>query len=172
MVKLQDFAREMGVTDRAIQKHLKRYAEELEGLFERRGPNGTWLSEEACEFLRGKMKNSPIVVADNSLMLENDRLKKEIERLHMKLEDKQDKIEILQEQNASLALAGAQIKLLEADNAAKDKLITDTAKEAQEAILELSEVRKQFEDEKHLLEQQIAALKKAGFWKRLRGWKE
>lgn len=168
MVKLQDFAREMGVTDRAIQKHLKRYAEELEGLFERRGPNGTWLSEEACELLRGKMKSSPVVVADNSLMLENDRLKKEIERLHMKLEDKQDKIEILQEQNASLALAGTRIQLLEADNEAAKLKVSEAEKTVQEA----SEALKRVEDEKHLLEQQIAAMKKAGLWKRIRGWKE
>lgn len=59
MVKLTDFARQMGVTERAIQKHLKKYAAELEGTFERKGPNGTWLSDEACEFLRSKMKQAP-----------------------------------------------------------------------------------------------------------------
>ena len=59
MIKLQDFAKQQGVTDRAIQKHLKTYAEELEGLYERKGPNGTWLTDEACEILRSKMKQAP-----------------------------------------------------------------------------------------------------------------
>ena len=43
MIKLQDFAKECGVTDRAIQKHLVKYADELNGLYERKGPNGTCL---------------------------------------------------------------------------------------------------------------------------------
>ena len=60
MIKLQDFARQQGVTDRAIQKHLNTYAEDLEGLYERKGPNGTWLTDEACEILRSKMKQQPI----------------------------------------------------------------------------------------------------------------
>lgn len=62
MIKLQDFARQQGVTDRAIQKHLKTYADELEGLYERKGPNGTWLTDEACEILRSKMKQQPVVL--------------------------------------------------------------------------------------------------------------
>ena len=62
MIKLQDFAKQQGVTDRAIQKHLKTYADELEGLFQRKGPNGTWLTDEACEILRSKMKQSPATV--------------------------------------------------------------------------------------------------------------
>lgn len=62
MIKLQDFAKQQGVTDRAIQKHLKTYADEFEGLFQRKGPNGTWLTDEACELLRSKMKQAPATV--------------------------------------------------------------------------------------------------------------
>lgn len=78
MIKLQDFARQQGVTDRAIQKHLKKYENELTGLFERKGPNGTWLTEEACEFLRSKMKRPPAEVYDSSKDEEIERLKARI----------------------------------------------------------------------------------------------
>lgn len=77
MIKLQEFARQQGVTDRAIQKHLKKYEDELWGLFERKGPNGTWLSEEACEFLRGKMKQK-VEIYDPSKDEEIERLKERI----------------------------------------------------------------------------------------------
>lgn len=85
MIKLQDFARECGVTDRAIQKHLKTYADELEGLYQRKGPNGTWLTEEACEILRSKMRQNPIVVGDNETYRENERLKEKVDILQEKL---------------------------------------------------------------------------------------
>ena len=62
MIKLQDFAKQQGETDRAIQKHLKTYADECEGLFQRKGPNGTWLTDEACELLRSKMKQAPATI--------------------------------------------------------------------------------------------------------------
>ena len=52
-IKLSDFARDCGVTDRAVQKHLKKLETELEGHFERRGPQGgTWLDELAQEKIR------------------------------------------------------------------------------------------------------------------------
>ena len=77
MIKLQDFAKECGVTDRAIQKHLVKYADELNGLYERKGPNGTWLSDAACDILRSKMKQQPIVVSDGSLARQAEELKAE-----------------------------------------------------------------------------------------------
>ena len=77
VIKLQDFAKECGVTDRAIQKHLVKYADELNGLYERKGPNGTWLSDAACDILRSKMKQQPIVVSDGSLARQAEKLKSE-----------------------------------------------------------------------------------------------
>jgi predicted DNA binding protein len=96
MIKLQDFARQNGVTDRAIQKHLKKYESELEGLFERRGSNGTWLSDEACRFLLGKMKTNPVVVLENENQAELERLRKRVEELEDRLERKDILIEKLQ----------------------------------------------------------------------------
>lgn len=128
MIKLQDFARERGVTDRAIQKHLKTYAAELEGLYERKGPNGTWLSEEACEILKSKMKQAPLVVGDSEQQRETERLKAENEKLKDALLDARDKIIELQDKQALLEAAEKETKLLEgfiADAKAEIKVLTD-----------------------------------------------
>ena len=108
MIKLQDFARQNGVTDRAIQKHLKKYESELEGLFERRGSNGTWLSDEACLFLQGKMKTNPVVVIDNENQEELERLRKRVQELEERMERKDILIEKLQErvEEQSLRIEG------------------------------------------------------------------
>lgn len=122
MIKLQDFARECGVTDRAIQKHLKTYAAELEGLYKRKGPNGTWLSDEACEILRSKMRTTQVMIFDASL---NERLQ-ELEK-----ENK----ELLKEVNAARKEAvEAQKQLLEAKGA-------QARLEGTQALLEASESR-------------------------------
>lgn len=88
MMKLGDFARVQGVTDRQVQRLVKKYAADLEGLYERKGPNGTWLSEEACEILRGKMKSQPVELYDDTkekkikeLEASKEQLKEENERL-------------------------------------------------------------------------------------------
>lgn len=86
MIKLQDFARQQGVTDRAIQKHLKTYAAELDGLFQRKGPNGTWLTEEACEILRSKMKQAPVAVYEPDERI--GKLEEKIKKLEDRLERK------------------------------------------------------------------------------------
>lgn len=92
MVKLQDFAKQQGVTDRQIQRLLKKYEVELEGLFERRNQNGTWLSDEACDILKSKMKTNPVVVIDD----ETEKLRKRIEELEERMERKDLLIEKLQ----------------------------------------------------------------------------
>lgn len=78
MIKLQDFARQMGVTDRAVQKQLKKYETELAGMFERRGKNGTWLSDEAAGFLRRRMKTQAVEIYDPVKDVEIERLKERI----------------------------------------------------------------------------------------------
>lgn len=113
MIKLQDFARECGVTDRAIQKHLKTYAEELEGLYQRKGPNGTWLSEEACRILRSKMKQLPPAVIDGETVRENDELKKRIRELETRLSEKEMLVEMAQRRADALQERVGQVYALE-----------------------------------------------------------
>lgn len=64
MIKLQDFATQQGVTDRQVQRLLNKYEDELAGLYQRKGPNGTWLTEEACDILRSKMRQAPAAVIE------------------------------------------------------------------------------------------------------------
>lgn len=159
MIKLQDFARERGVTDRQIQRLLQKYAAELEGLFQRKGPNGTWLSEEACEILRSKMKSNPVSeVVDTR---EVDELKKKLAEAEKKISDKEKYITALEAGNLrqqerlnflegnQLLLEEGQKKIgeLEAENSAlshdMNSLKLDKAKaekEAENAKLEASEL--------------------------------
>lgn len=105
MIKLQDFAKQMNVTDRAIQKHLKNYADEFEGLYKRKGPNGTWLSDEACELLRSKMRILPTTVADA--------------QVYRELEEAKKKIELLQEEKAQISVLNSALSEWKATNALK-----------------------------------------------------
>ena len=118
MIKLQDFARQQGVTDRAIQKHLKTYAAELEGLFQRKGPNGTWLTDEACEILRSKMKQAPVTVFEpdarvNELMERVKVLEEKLERKEILLTASQETAQKAQDRVLELQEAAEKVKLLE-----------------------------------------------------------
>jgi DNA repair exonuclease SbcCD ATPase subunit len=159
VIKLQDFAKECGVTDRAIQKHLVKYADELNGLYERKGPNGTWLSDAACDILRSKMKQQPIVVSDGSLARQAEELKAENVQLLKELHNVQTDIIELQRQNTKLIAENARISLLEADNEAKAQQLTDAEKSAQSANSKLSEATKAFEDKEQQLQAEIEQLR-------------
>ena len=88
MIKLNDFARAQGVTDRQVQRLIKKYAPEIEGQYERRGQNGTWLSDEACDFLREKIKSAPMQVYDDSKDREIETLKRKIDELNERIHQK------------------------------------------------------------------------------------
>ena len=134
MIKLQDFAKQQGVTDRAIQKHLKKYEQELDGLFVRKGPNGTWLSEEACDIIRSKMKSAPAEVYDDS----KDR---EIARLQKLLAEKEDSL--LQKEKYITALEAGSIDKQNRINELEQnqKLIEQKTKElVNEAVSEAKDI--------------------------------
>ena len=97
MLKLQDFAAECGISDRQVQRLLKKYAEDLEGHYERKGNQGTWLDDEAQEYLRSKMKQQPVVVSDNAHLREIERLQAKIEQLEGRIDLKDMLIMKLQE---------------------------------------------------------------------------
>lgn len=113
MIKLQDFATQQGVTDRQVQRLLKKYASELEGLYERKGPNGTWLSPKACEILRSKMRQTPVVVGDNEIYQKYELLQEENRNLLKALNGAKDRIIELQEAQALLEASKKEVQLLE-----------------------------------------------------------
>jgi len=161
MIKLQDFAKECGVTDRAIQKHLKNYAEELEGLYERKGPNGTWLSEEACNILRSKMKQQPIVVGDAESGRKIEELQEENRKLLMALNKAKDRIIELQGVQGKLDAAEAEKKLAITEAISEANRLAEIEKaEAVEAARrakdeEFEPVRQEFEAARQELERPI-----------------
>ena len=176
MIKLQDFARENGVTDRAIQKHLKTYAAELEGLFERNGPNGTWLSEEACDFLRSKMKRAPIVVSDGEISRKLNALETENKDLLAELKDVYKEMAELKGAQARLEAAEASQKLLEES---RDEYKAQAEKQAQEAAeasqkaaeaaqraQEMEILLKAAEEEKNALKADFEAYKSLPWYKK------
>lgn len=105
MIKLQDFAKECGVTDRQIQRLLKKYAEECKGHYERKGPGGTWLDKECQQILRSHMKVKEIVLFDSEQQ-------KRIKELEERIERKDVIIERLQEREGE---KDQRIKKLESD---------------------------------------------------------
>ena len=167
MVKLQDFAQSMGVTDRAIQKHIKKYAEELDGLIERKGPNGTWLTDEACELLRSKMKQQSIAVFDEDPRLKE--LQDRVRELEARVDKKEQLLAIAQEQvqraqeRADLLQEQArEVKLLEADIERRIQNEKEIAARAVSAENRLSET----EEELKVAREWLEDITTANFWER------
>ena len=150
MTKLQDFAAQQNVTERQIYRLLQKYADELQGLYERRGQNGTWLTDEACEILHSKMRQQPVIVSDGSLARQAEELKaKNLELLEELHTVQADMIE-LQKQNTKLIAETARISLLEADNDVKTQKLAAADDEKQQLQAEITQLRQQLESEKQL----------------------
>lgn len=148
MTKLQDFAAQQNVTERQIYRLLQKYADELQGLYERRGQNGTWLTDEACEILHSKMRQQPVIVSDGSLARQAEELKaKNLELLEELHTVQADMIE-LQKQNTKLIAETARISLLEADNDVKTHKLAAADDEKQQLQAEITQLRQQLESEK------------------------
>lgn len=128
-IKLQDFAKACGKTDRQIQKHLKKHESELEGHFERKGPNGTWLDDYACDFIRGLMKQAPVVLYENGdglreLAMELDEVRQENRELNKELRQvyqEKSALESWKTENAFLIAGAEQIRLALAESEKKNK---------------------------------------------------
>ena len=161
MIKLQDFAKECGVTDRAIQKHLQKHEKELEGHYERRGKNGTWLDETAQAFIRSLMIQQPVVVGDESLYRDYEALRKENEELLKENKEVWKALSMAREQlldvkDAQLQLDAAkkEKELLEGFiRDAKKEIDTLTREKAQEVAQACSEASEAIRREQVALEQ-------------------
>ena len=135
MKKLQEFARECGVTDRAIQKHLKNHENELKGHFLRKGKNGTWLDEFAQEYIRQRMTIKAVAVADNEMINEIEELRNKVKELEDKIERKDIIIESQQQreyEKDKLLAEAAKNQLLLEERTEEIKELKDALKEARE----------------------------------------
>lgn len=155
MIKLQDFARENGVTDRNIQKHVKKYAAELDGHVIKKGPGGTWLDEYAQKFIKDHMMFNPIVVYDQP--------KEELEKL------KNDKIELLEEMNKLKdKMLEKDEKLLEAEKKlSKQQLLLEDAEHLKKDFEDVSKREKDKDLEIERLNRQIEIMNNAKWYQRL-----
>ena len=155
MIKLQDFARQMGVTDRMIQKHLKTYAAELEGHYERKGPNGTWLDDKAQEIIRSKMRQNPVAVFEEdprveqlqSRVSELEKLLAEKEKLlalsQQATQEAQSKVNALLEDVQKVALLESGKAEAEQKAAEAERLAVSVRQEKNEVELALTAVEKE-----------------------------
>ena len=142
---LRDFATEQGITLRALQKHVKKHENELDGHIIRYGPpKGTYLDEYAQEYLSGLLVGHPLAVLD-------DNLSQELERVRIELEAAQKRIIELQDEKADLLE-----RAIEAEAA---KALTETNTRDQAARIEA-------------LEGEIDGLKKRTLWQRITRWGE
>ena len=184
MIKIQDFARECGVTDRQIQRQLKKYEAELEGLYERRGQNGTWLSEEACEIIRSKMREQPIAVGDGKVARENEELQARVKKLEQLLATKEILLDNAQARVAALQDSATKIALLEANNgelerraeqaeqaaaeqAADRQKAEEAVKDALRKAADLDKLLGKVQEERDAAEAKLAAYEALPRWKRL-----
>lgn len=150
MIKLQDFATQQGVTDRQVQRLLKKYESELEGLYERKGPNGTWLTDEACDILRSKMKQAPAAVFEpdprvGQLQKELSDVKSAAKELWEQSKQKDSTIAMLVEQNRQLQLKADSVARLEADTEAAKVMAGAASQAAKEAQEKLTQAHEAFE---------------------------
>lgn len=142
---LRDFATEQGITLRALQKHVKKHENELDGHIIRYGPpKGTYLDEYAQEYLSGLLVGHPLAVLD-------DNLSQELERVRIELEAAQKRIIELQDEKADL--------LERAIKAEAAKALTETNTRDQAARIEA-------------LEGELDGLKKRTLWQRITRWGE
>ena len=157
-LKLCDFARECGVTERAIQKHLKKLEGELEGHFERRGANGTWLDETAMSIIRGRMvAPPPPIVSDGNLVRENEELRAALLQMQSRYIELQEKMlsqsELLLEAQQNKVLLQAATKREETLNAEVDA----ERERAERALEEARTAQERADRVAHELEETLAA---------------
>lgn len=152
MMSLRDFAASNGVTIRAVQKHVAKYAEDLEGHITRYGPpRGTYIDEEAQKILSAHLIGDPVAVMDNELTKENERLRSELEAANQRI------IALLEERTALTERA------LQAE--ATKALAEATQQEQEQRAMEA-------EERAATAEEAIQKLKGRTLWQRIRRWGE
>lgn len=167
VIKLNDFAEMQGVSVRTIQKKLtaSRYQEQLEGEFIRTASDGTWLSEEAVEFLKSTFRTQSVgFVSDTVYEKQIAELKQEKFEIQQKFTDYVAQVTpLLQKASEQLALAEAseqnrqradaleaQIADLSLKMDEKDKHLQEVQKTAQTVQDELTAAKEQLSVERKL----------------------
>ena len=171
VITLRDYAKQNNISYEAVRKQVVRYQDELAGHLIKDGRQ-QFLDEEAVAFLDAKRQKNPVAIIQMDKNEQIEQLENENKQLLLKLATVQDALLAEKEKTRQLLDEKKdQIALLEADNEAARVKTAQAEKEAQEASKRLSEERKQFEDEKHLLQQEIEQLRSRKWYQLLFGKK-
>lgn len=163
---IRELAKEMHCSYEAVRQQTKRYEAELAGHMQRQGKT-QYLDEYACDFLRSKRSDNPVIIQNVERDELVEQLRQEKESLLQALNIAKDTIIALKDENHTLAMENKDVKRLEADNgdlrAERDQARVEAsaaATEAQKASNDLLEA-----------EREIQRMKAATLWQRLRGFK-
>ena len=171
VITLRDYAKQNNISYEAVRKQVVRYQDELAGHLIKDGRQ-QFLDEEAVAFLDAKRQKNPVAIIQMDKNEQIEQLENENKQLLLKLATVQDALLAEKEKTQQLLDEKKdQIALLEADNEAARVKTAQAEKEAQEASKRLAEERKQFEDEKHLLQQEIEQLRSRKWYQLLFGKK-
>lgn len=137
---IKDLAKELNCSYEAVRKQTKRYAKELgDHIYTQHKTQ--YLDDFACDFIRSKRMDSPVVIS----RLEHDEA---MELLKQKYTELLEKYTTLQEENHQLELENAKIALLEADNKAQRDKIAEAEQKALEANSEAYRAKEELQAEK------------------------
>ena len=178
---LKVLAKELNCSYEAVRKQVKRYRTELADHIHTEHKT-QYLDDYACDFLRSKRQESPVVVSrieyDEAVELLKGKYTAALEEINQLKDEKH----ALEEEKRQLEAKTARIALLEAERYKIDQEAREAQKEAQKVVDDLTnaykEEQKRHEDEEHLLKQradaadayaaELAEYVALPFWKRLR----
>lgn len=166
-ISLKDYAEQKNISYEAVRKQVVRYADELEGHLIKDGRQ-RYLDAEAVAFLDAKRQKGVVEVVrlDKDKLIE--QLKDEKEALSMRLSGVQK--DWLYERNKLQSLLNEQkeqIVYLEGELSLVMSELAEAERNEQRAFKELEFKQKQFEDEKHLMQQEIERLRNRKWWQLL-----
>lgn len=148
----REVAEALGVTARAIQRHVKKHPEELQDhVIYYPAPRGMYLDDYAQDFISKLLVRPAVAIMDASLQDETERLRKELDEAQKRIID-------LLERSAEL-----QQKALEAETA--KELAAATQQDQARRIQELEAALTEAKDE-------TLKLKNRTLWQRIRRWGE
>lgn len=137
---IKDLAKELNCSYEAVRKQTKRYAKELgDHIYTQHKTQ--YLDDFACDFIRSKRMDSPVVIS----RLEHDEA---MELLKQKYTELLEKYTTLQEEKHQLEVDNAKIALLEADNKAQRDKIAEAEQKALEANSEAYRAKEELQAEK------------------------
>lgn len=172
MIQIKDYAKEKHITYEAVRKQLKRYEGDLEGHIIRQG-NIQFLDDEAVKFLDSKRATNPVIVYEHDKDIQIEQMQNEIANLRAAVANAEhEKADVLKElvaekdlrieqQNKMLALEqknDEEKKRMDEvieSNRQMIELVQQKDEERQRITEQHEAEKKQVEEEKQLLVQQL-----------------